>query len=213
VAHYASDIASGGGGEEVEGGEWVAASGEEDEAFEELPATGHQGPVKDIGGDDDDEADRPSSGASGPEGTAEEAVLDISNLDLDEDDDAVAPAAAAAPVAASSAVQAAAVSQPNVVQTRTYDLIISYDKYYHVPRVWLVGYAEDRTPLTPDEIFEDVINDYYTHRDRKTVSVEDHPHRAEGGKVVSIHPCRHADVMKKLTGVVAGETADFKVDQ
>lgn len=30
----------------------------------------------------------------------------------------------------------------NILKTRTYDLTISYDKYYQTPRVWLFGYDE-----------------------------------------------------------------------
>lgn len=32
----------------------------------------------------------------------------------------------------------------NVIRTRTYDLTISYDKYYQTPRMWLFGYDEVR---------------------------------------------------------------------
>jgi len=38
-----------------------------------------------------------------------------------------------------------------IVRTRTYDLLISYDKYYRVPRFWLIGYDEARQPLTPHQ--------------------------------------------------------------
>lgn len=30
----------------------------------------------------------------------------------------------------------------SVVRTRTYDLHITYDKYYQTPRLWVVGYDE-----------------------------------------------------------------------
>ena len=39
----------------------------------------------------------------------------------------------------------------DIVRTRTYDLLITYDKYYRVPRFWLVGYDEARQPLTPHQ--------------------------------------------------------------
>ena len=57
------------------------------------------------------------------------------------------------------------------------------------------------------------MSDYYAHRDRKTVSVERHPHRAGGGHVVCVHPCRHAEVMHRLAGAVAGEGGAFDVEQ
>ena len=31
-----------------------------------------------------------------------------------------------------------------IIQTRTYDLHITYDKYYQTPRLWLCGYSEVR---------------------------------------------------------------------
>jgi len=33
-------------------------------------------------------------------------------------------------------------SDSGVLQTRTYDLNITYDKYYQTPRLWLYGYDE-----------------------------------------------------------------------
>ena len=45
----------------------------------------------------------------------------------------------------------------NVVATRTYDLSITYDKYYQTPRVWLFGYSELGSPLSPEQTFEDII--------------------------------------------------------
>lgn len=29
-----------------------------------------------------------------------------------------------------------------ILQTRTYDLYVTYDKYYQTPRLWLFGYSE-----------------------------------------------------------------------
>lgn len=104
-------------------------------------------------------------------------------------------------------------SESNLISTRTYTLVISYDKHYQVPRVWLIGYKEDGSLLSHEEVMEDVISDYFNHKDRKTVSIEQHPHRESGGTVVSIHPCRHAAVMKKLSSVVSGEGNVFDVEQ
>merc|ERR1712173_383495 len=78
-------------------------------------------------------------------------------------------------------------------RTRTYDLSITYDKYYQTPRVWIFGYQEDGiTPLSPEEMFEDVISDYV----RKTVTIDTHPHLH--GVYASIHPCQHGAVMKNI---------------
>lgn len=34
------------------------------------------------------------------------------------------------------------VAKGNLLQVRTYDVMITYDKYYQTPRVWLSGYDE-----------------------------------------------------------------------
>jgi ubiquitin-like-conjugating enzyme ATG3 len=80
----------------------------------------------------------------------------------------------------------------NLVKVRTYDLSITYDKYYQVPRVWMVGKSAEGQPLSGQEMMEDVITDYAN----KTVTIEGHPHVA--GPHASIHPCQHANVMKAI---------------
>jgi ubiquitin-like-conjugating enzyme ATG3 len=179
--------------------------------------SGNQYTIPDI--DDDDEERQAklrqlaqSSGGGGGEGGGgggnikaeeEERIPDISDLDLNadqnEDDDAVAPLQPATTTATPSS---------GVLACRTYDLLISYDNYYHVPRFWLIGYNEDRTPLTQKEVLEDVMSDYFSHKERKTVSVESHPHRSLGGKVVSIHPCKHAETMHRLAARISGDVED-----
>jgi len=85
-----------------------------------------------------------------------------------------------------------------ILQTRTYDLNITYDKYYQTPRLWLFGYNEARQPLSVDLLYEDVSQDHA----KKTVTMEAHPH-LPGPPLASVHPCRHADVMKKLIELCA----------
>lgn len=80
----------------------------------------------------------------------------------------------------------------NIVRTRTYDLHITYDKYYQVPRLWLVGYNEAGGALTVEQMYEDFSADHAN----KTITIESHPHMPM--QIASIHPCRHADVMKRL---------------
>ena len=46
--------------------------------------------------------------------------------------------------------------------------------------------------MTSVQIFEDVSQDYA----KKTVTIETHPHL--NMSLASIHPCRHAPVMKKI---------------
>jgi ubiquitin-like-conjugating enzyme ATG3 len=95
------------------------------------------------------------------------------------------------------------VSEPgqHVILTRTYDLSITYDKYYATPRVFLFGYNEQRQPLTNEQIMDDISADH-AHR---TVTVEPHPHL--GVPHASIHPCRHANVMKKIVDQMQAASA------
>lgn len=103
------------------------------------------------------------------------------------------------------------VAKGNLLQVRTYDVMITYDKYYQTPRIWLLGYDEvhvpklvlshhlltlypqNRTPLTPPQIFQDVSADHAF----KTVTIEGFPHSASL-QAASVHPCKHASVMKKV---------------
>jgi len=80
----------------------------------------------------------------------------------------------------------------NILKTRTYDLYITYDKYYQTPRLWLAGYDEHGAPLAPTRIFDDISREHA----RKTVTIESHPHLEMA--MASIHPCRHAHVMKRI---------------
>lgn len=44
------------------------------------------------------------------------------------------------------------VAEAAILRTRTYDVSITYDKYYQCARVWLYGYSEARQPLTQGEV-------------------------------------------------------------
>lgn len=103
-----------------------------------------------------------------------------------EDDNVLADDAAAPTAAASSD------TNDNLVKVRTYDLSITYDKYYQTPRVWMIGRTASDQPLTANEMMEDVISDYAN----KTVTMENHPHVS--GHHASIHPCQHGKVMKAI---------------
>jgi ubiquitin-like-conjugating enzyme ATG3 len=80
----------------------------------------------------------------------------------------------------------------NVIRTRTYDISVTYDYYYRVPRMWLTGYNEDGIPLSDKEVKEDIMLEYVD----KTVTIEKHPHT--GINSVSIHPCRHSTLLLKM---------------
>ncbi|CAF0740163.1 unnamed protein product [Didymodactylos carnosus] len=94
----------------------------------------------------------------------------------------------------------------NTLQTRTYDLNITYDKYYQTPRLWLNGYDEYHKPLNVEQMYEDISQDHA----KKTVTMEQHPN-LPGPPMASIHPCRHADVMKKLIQMVAESGNELEV--
>ncbi|KAG1672259.1 Ubiquitin-like-conjugating enzyme ATG3 [Nymphon striatum] len=93
-----------------------------------------------------------------------------------------------------------------ILQTRTYDLNITYDKYYQTPRLWLYGYDETRKPLSVDEMYEDFSQDHV----KKTVTMENHPN-LPGPPLASIHPCRHANVMKKIIQTVTDGGGELAV--
>lgn len=131
--------------------------------------------------------------ASGNDGDEEEA------LDMEEYVDSglideVDPSAVVVPVVEpSNSTKTPETEQDSILRTRTYDLHITYDKYYQTPRLWVVGYDENRKKLTVDQMYEDVSQDHA----KKTVTMETHPH-LPGGPMASVHPCKHADIMKKI---------------
>ena len=89
-----------------------------------------------------------------------------------------------------------------ILRTRTYDLSVSYDKYYQTPRVWLHGYDERRNALDPRKTLEDISAEHA----RKTVTIDPHPHT--GAPSASIHPCKHAPTMKRLVDGVFAATGN-----
>jgi len=94
---------------------------------------------------------------------------------------------------------------PDDSKSRTYDLHISYDKYYQTPRLWLSGYSNG-IPLKPEEVFEDILSAYSA----KTVTIDPHPHTRM--PTASIHPCKHAQVMKKVVDDWIAEGLAPRVD-
>ncbi|KNC80084.1 hypothetical protein SARC_07554 [Sphaeroforma arctica JP610] len=89
--------------------------------------------------------------------------------------------------------------EDNILKTRTYDIYMTYDKYYQTPRMWLYGYDEHGRPLSERAMFEDFSQDHA----RKTVTMESHPHI--NLTMASIHPCKHANVMKRIIDNIAGQ--------
>ncbi|KAH6630131.1 autophagocytosis associated protein [Chaetomium sp. MPI-SDFR-AT-0129] len=77
---------------------------------------------------------------------------------------------------------------------RTYSLYIVYSPWYKTPRMYMSGYQPSGAPLAPQLMMEDIVGDYKD----KTVTLEDFPFFANPVKMASIHPCKHAPVMKTL---------------
>ena len=78
---------------------------------------------------------------------------------------------------------------------RTYTLYITYTPYYRTPRLYLSGYdAVTNQPLPPMAMMEDIVGDYKD----KTVTLEDFAFASPPIKTASVHPFRHASVMKVL---------------
>jgi hypothetical protein len=77
---------------------------------------------------------------------------------------------------------------------RTYTLYIMYSPYYRTPRMYMSGYLPNGQPLPPHQMMEDIVGDYKD----KTVTLEDFPFFANSVKMASVHPCKHAPVMKTL---------------
>ena len=75
---------------------------------------------------------------------------------------------------------------------RIYDVSVTYDFYYCVPRMWLMGYNEQGSPLSNDEMKEDILPEYSV----KTCTIE--PQACTGIRSISIHPCRHSLLLKKM---------------
>jgi ubiquitin-like-conjugating enzyme ATG3 len=80
----------------------------------------------------------------------------------------------------------------NIQRVRTYDISITYDKYYQTPKVWILGYTSGGTPLSTEQMFQDIMPEYV----QRTVTIEAHP--SLGTTQLSIHPCQHAAVMKTI---------------
>lgn len=102
---------------------------------------------------------------------------------------------------------AAANNNDNIVRTRTYDISITYDKYYQTPKLWLFGYDEARQPLKAEQVFEDISADHA----QKTVTIETHP--ALSSSWAFIHPCRHAAVMKRIIERQLANNSTPRADQ
>ncbi len=157
---------------------------------------GDEGWVCDDGGGDEDGGvveDVPDASVPAKHNTNNDAEDDDDDGDIpdmdsysneDNVDDSAVPVAAGA---------AGGGGKDHLVQSRSYDISITYDNYYATPKMWLFGYSETGVPLTPQEIFADISEDHA----RKTVTLDHHPH-LENRTFAFIHPCKHSAVIKSL---------------
>ncbi|KAJ2920026.1 hypothetical protein MD484_g486, partial [Candolleomyces efflorescens] len=157
--------------------------------------------IAEIPDDDGDEVSRGlgNLSLSGGQGESHDTpdlddIPDMEEDDLEEGDEATAkPKLAASATTAEAGSSQPDPSKSNLLQVRTYDVMITYDKYYQTPRVWLIGYDENGKPLTPQQIFQDISADHA----QKTVTIEPFIHSASL-QAASVHPCKHSSVMKKV---------------
>jgi len=224
VAVSHSEGASGGGGDDDDDGDWLVSqvlSAEEKKKHDEKELEDEFDILDDEGEVVAEKklaamtlGDAAAGGEAGKESNTksdadvaaatDDAGDDDEYADMDdfEDDDIMEDEAAVT----SPAVAADATTSTNddIPKVRTYDLSITYDKYYQTPRIWLMGYADDGSsrPLTGDEMMQDVISDY-AHR---TVTIENHPH--VHGPHASIHPCQHGAVMKTIVRNLTKDQAE-----
>lgn len=185
----------------------------------------------------DEQADLLAQQAAGISLQADNSATDVPDMDdiPDMDDDIGGggikevedPATQAAEAQAQSqAISAfAGSSSANLVNLRTYDCLITYDKYvrllsffgsagrakmplqYQTPRMWLSGYDEAKKPLAPSLVFQDISSDYA----QKTVTVEAFPNLSNV-QMATVHPCKHANVMKKVIDRVNAGIAEAQTD-
>lgn len=96
--------------------------------------------------------------------------------------------------------------EDNMIKTKSYDITITYDKYYRTPRVWINGYDENKQPLLPEVIIEDMSIDH----SHQSITIEQHPHLDI--VCVSIHPCNHSTVMKTMVNKYIEAGKEIKVE-
>ncbi|BGP42541.1 E2-like enzyme [Rhodotorula kratochvilovae] len=190
----------------AEGDEWVTThtNAKDPNSTTSIPVIG-----------DIPDADDPSSGVEGVTSSLAGASLsggaagadEIPDLDdiPDMDDDDAGAGLVEEEDDAAVKVEPAGARSDNLVQVRTYDCMITYDKYYQTPRMWLLGYDEHKRPLPPTSALEDVSSDHAL----KTVTIEPFPH-SSALAIASVHPCKHSSVMRKVIERMDGNVREMQ---
>lgn len=90
---------------------------------------------------------------------------------------------------------------------RKYDIYVSYDEYYFTPRLWIKGNDYNGKPLTSKEIFQDIYSEYQN----ETVTEESCAFL--DCRMLTIHPCKHSEVMKRFIDESKGRGKKIKPHQ
>ncbi|KPV73984.1 uncharacterized protein RHOBADRAFT_66693 [Rhodotorula graminis WP1] len=215
-AEMLMDFAEGGGAAGDEGDEWVAThtNAQDPNSTTDIPSMGDIPDADDLSS---------SSGVDGVTSSLADTSLnpnaaaaardevpdfdDIPDMDdeaggaglVEDDDDAAVQVEP-------SSLSGGGTRSDKLVQVRTYDCMISYDKYYQTPRMWLLGYDEHKRPLPPTSALDDVSSDHAL----KTVTIEPFPHSGAGLSIASVHPCKHSAVMKKVIERMDGNVREMQ---
>lgn len=93
----------------------------------------------------------------------------------------------------------------NIMKTHTFDLYITYDKFFSTPHLWFNGFDSEGRVLPPSIILDSLLSSHIN----KTITIE--IHHFLDIPMVSVHPCRHSNAMKHILNLGNGDS--FRVDQ
>ena len=79
------------------------------------------------------------------------------------------------------------------VKENKYNISVTYDNYFRTPRLWLTGFNGYNMPLSHEKMLKDISIEH----SKITVTIEEHPYYSDM-YYISVHPCRHGHVMKRL---------------
>lgn len=88
---------------------------------------------------------------------------------------------------------------------KLYDITITYDNYYRTPRIWFHAYNLHCESITN----ENILKDFSIEHTNISVKIEKHPHF--NLESVSVHPCKHAEAMKKLLKIELENNKNIEV--
>lgn len=97
----------------------------------------------------------------------------------------------------------------NIIKTHTFDIYITYDKFYSTPHLWFNGFDSEGKVLLPSTIFDSFSSSHVN----KTITIE--IHHFLDIPMASVHPCRHSNAMKHIFNLMSsgGNGEGFRVDQ